>query len=220
MASGFQVESSHARGRLRVECCVSVGFQDARVGNSGSQVKYGCLVFQRQNKGNFIHTALGSTGVMSGLNANPELFDVATERRSADDTAREVDPSVRDPLDELEVFEMIRGIKDPEHPHTLEQLRVVQRSLIRVDDARGRVFVNFTPTIPHCSMATLIGLSIRVQLLRLLPSRFKVDVNVTPGTHMNEKDVNKQLSDKERVAAALENENLLKMVNSCLQGIS
>ena len=37
---------------------------------------------------------------------------------------------------------------------------------------------------------------------------------------MNEKDVNKQLSDKERVAAALENENLLKMVNSCLQGIS
>ena len=158
--------------------------------------------------------------VMSGLNANPDLFDVATERRSADDTAREVDPSVRDPLDELEVFEMIRGIKDPEHPHTLEQLRVVRRSLIRVDDARGRVYVNFTPTIPHCSMATLIGLSIRVQLLRLLPSRFKVDVNVTPGTHMNEKDVNKQLSDKERVAAALENENLLKMVNSCLQGIS
>lgn len=169
-------------------------------------------------KGNFIHTAL--VKVMSGLNANPDLFDVATERRSADDTAREVDPSVRDPLDELEVFEMIRGIKDPEHPHTLEQLRVVQRSLIRVDDARGRVYVNFTPTIPHCSMATLIGLSIRVQLLRLLPSRFKVDVNVTPGTHMNEKDVNKQLSDKERVAAALENENLLKMVNSCLQGIS
>ena len=157
---------------------------------------------------------------MSGLNENPDLFDVATERRSADDTARELDPSVRDPLDELEVFEMIRGIKDPEHPHTLEQLRVVQRSLIRVDDARGRVYVNFTPTIPHCSMATLIGLSIRVQLLRLLPSRFKVDVNVTPGTHMNEKDVNKQLSDKERVAAALENENLLKMVNSCLQGIS
>ena len=86
--------------------------------------------------------------------------------------------------------------------------------------ATATLYVNFTPTIPHCSMATLIGLSIRVQLLRLLPSRFKVDVNVTPGTHMNEKDVNKQLSDKERVAAALENENLLKMVNSCLQGIS
>ena len=34
--------------------------------------------------------------------------------------------------------------------------------------------VEFTPTIPHCSMATLIGLSIRVKLLRSLPTRFKV----------------------------------------------
>ena len=68
-------------------------------------------------------------------------------------------------------------------------------------------------------MATLIGLSIRVQLLRSLPSRFKVDVNVTPGTHASEKDVNKQLNDKERVAAALENENLLRVVNQCLQGV-
>lgn len=32
----------------------------------------------------------------------------------------------------------------------------------------------FTPTIPHCSMATLIGLSIKVKLLRSLPQRFKV----------------------------------------------
>ena len=36
------------------------------------------------------------------------------------------------------------------------------------------VRILFTPTIPHCSMATLIGLSIRVKLLRALPSRFKV----------------------------------------------
>ncbi len=37
-----------------------------------------------------------------------------------------------------------------------------------------QVFVHFTPTIPHCSMATLIGLAIRVKLLRSLPPRFKV----------------------------------------------
>ena len=157
---------------------------------------------------------------MAGTNANPSLFDVAEERRSTVDLAREADPEVRDPLDALEVFEMIRSIKDPEHPHTLEQLRVAQRSLIRVDDERGRVDVNFTPTIPHCSMATLIGLSIRVQLLRSLPTRFKVDVNVTPGMHVNERDVNKQLNDKERVAAALENDKLLRVVNECLEGIT
>ena len=75
----------------------------------------------------------------------------------------------------------------------------------------------FTPTIPHCSMATLIGLAIRVKLLRVLPSRFKVEVLISPGTHQSEEAVNKQLKDKERVAAALENQNLLKVVNNCLQ---
>lgn len=34
--------------------------------------------------------------------------------------------------------------------------------------------VQFTPTVQHCSMATLIGLCIRVKLLRALPPRFKV----------------------------------------------
>jgi hypothetical protein len=45
-----------------------------------------------------------------------------------------------------------------------------------VDDEKSRATVYFTPTVEHCSMATLIGLSIRVQLLRVLPRRFKVDV--------------------------------------------
>ena len=67
-------------------------------------------------------------------------------------------------------------------------------------------------------MATLIGLSIRVKLLRVLPRRFKVDVIVSPGSHASEAAVNKQLNDKERVAAALENPNLLEKVNLCLQG--
>ena len=36
-------------------------------------------------------------------------------------------------------------------------------------------------------------------------ARYKVDVAITPGAHMQETQVNKQLADKERVAAALEN---------------
>ena len=67
-------------------------------------------------------------------------------------------------------------------------------------------------------MATLIGLCVRVQLLRALPSRFKVDVYVAPGSHSSEHAVNKQLNDKERVAAALENPMLLDKVNLCLSG--
>lgn len=69
---------------------------------------------------------------------------------------------------------MIRFINDPEHPLTLEELNVVQQSLVEVSDDEGQVKVQFTPTIPHCSMATLIGLAIRVKLLRSLPERFKV----------------------------------------------
>lgn len=37
-----------------------------------------------------------------------------------------------------------------------------------------------------------------------------------PGTHQSENAVNKQLNDKERVAAALENAHLLEVVQGCL----
>jgi hypothetical protein len=47
---------------------------------------------------------------------------------------------------------------------------------------------------------------------------FQVDISVTPGAHSTEAAVNKQLNDKERVAAALENPNLVEMVNRCLVG--
>ncbi|KAJ7986072.1 hypothetical protein DPEC_G00347010 [Dallia pectoralis] len=109
-----------------------------------------------------------------------------------------------------------RSINDPEHPLSLEELNVVEQIRVRVNDQQNTVGVEFTPTIPHCSMATLIGLSIKVKLLRSLPERFKIDVRITPGTHASEDAVNKQLADKERVAAALENSQLLEVVNQCL----
>lgn len=112
--------------------------------------------------------------------------------------------------------DLIRNINDPEHPLTLEELHVVENSLITVDNKKSIIKVMYTPTIPHCSMATLIGLSIRVKLLRCLPPRFKVTVEVTPGTHASEHSVNKQLADKERVAAALENSHLIKVINQCI----
>lgn len=107
--------------------------------------------------------------------------------------------------------DMIRRINDPEHPLTLEQLNVAAHENIFVDNASNYIKIQFTPTIPHCSMATLIGLCIRVKLLRSLPERFKIDILITPGSHASEFAVNKQLNDKERVAAALENSHLLGM---------
>ena len=45
----------------------------------------------------------------------------------------------------------------------------------------------------------------------------QVDIAVAPGSHTAEAAVNKQLCDKERIAAALENPSLSEMVNNCLK---
>lgn len=155
--------------------------------------------------------------------------------------------------------DLIRDIKDPEHPHTLEELNVIKESDITLthppspnhpssshnsqsssgtgeassrqplatadsavsanfdDDKEVWIRVQFTPTVPHCSLATLIGLCLRVKLERTLQRNFKLDIFVNEGTHSIEGDVNKQINDKERVAAAMENPNLREMVEECIK---
>lgn len=149
--------------------------------------------------------------IVSGGGGGGQAEEDALARRRAREAAGEPEE-----IDALEVFDLVRHINDPEHPLTLEQLSVVQLRNVAVDDAKGTVDMTFTPTIPHCSMATLIGLSCRVKLLRSLPPRFKVGISITPGTHSSEDAVNKQLNDKERVAAALENAHLLSVVDKCI----
>nr|DBA27332.1 TPA: hypothetical protein GDO54_011492 [Pyxicephalus adspersus] len=150
-------------------------------------------------------------------NANPLIYQRSGDRQV---TAQDEDEELHDRIDDREIFDLIRSINDPEHPLSLEELNVVEEIRVKANDEESFVSVEFTPTIPHCSMATLIGLSIKVKLLRSLPERFKVDVHITPGTHASEHAVNKQLADKERVAAALENSHLLEVVNQCLSARS
>ena len=87
--------------------------------------------------------------------------------------------------------------------------------------ALSRVLVELTPTVTHCSLATVIGLGVRVRLEQALPPSFRVEVKIKEGTHSQADEVNKQLADKERVAAALENSNLMgilrKMMKPCLE---
>eukprot|EP01039_Chlorochromonas_danica_P005215 gene5215-5746_t len=167
---------------------------------------------------------------MATLNANPIIHEVlsslepkpldddwdAQDDDDDDEEDEQQQGSSRDPFTSAEVFSMLRTINDPEHPLTLEQLSVVTLENIVVDDEKNDIEVLYTPTIPHCSMATLIGLCLRVKLLRCLPSRFKVTVKISPGSHQTEEAINKQLADKERVAAALENGHLSDLVNKCL----
>jgi metal-sulfur cluster biosynthetic enzyme len=160
-------------------------------------------------------------------NANPIVYKQRYEKISGglpreitqlDDLFELEESGAYEVFNDEEIFEHIRNLNDPEHPLTLEQLDVVSLKHVSVEDPGDLVFVQFTPTIPHCSMATLIGLTIRVKLLRVLPRRFKVVIKITPGTHQSEIAINKQLNDKERVAAALENTHLLDVVNKCIAG--
>ncbi|OMO81776.1 hypothetical protein CCACVL1_12220 [Corchorus capsularis] len=158
--------------------------------------------------------------MVSGLiNANPVVYE--KKERRVRNSAPQFDEYAVEPIDQLEIFDilfllLLLDIKDPEHPYSLEELKVITEDAIEVDNDRGYVRVTFTPTVEHCSMATVIGLCLRVKLMRSLPSRYKMDIRVAPGTHATEAAVNKQLNDKERVAAALENPNLVDMVDECL----
>jgi len=58
------------------------------------------------------------------------------------------------------ISDLIRDIRDPEKPETLEQLNIVYEDGVKVEPLNHDtclISIEFTPTIPHCSLATLIG---------------------------------------------------------------
>ncbi|XP_017983343.1 PREDICTED: protein AE7 isoform X1 [Theobroma cacao] len=123
--------------------------------------------------------------MVSGLiNANPVVYE--KKERRLRNLATLPDEYAVEPIDQQEIFDHIRDIKDPEHPYSLEELKVITEDAIEVDHERSYVRVTFTPTVEHCSMATVIGLCLRVKLMRSLPSRYKMDIRVAPGTHATE----------------------------------
>lgn len=133
-----------------------------------------------------------------------------------------------EPIDEQEIYDLIAPISDPEHPLSLESLGVVKLEDVHLTSpsdlsnpaALSRVLVEITPTVTHCSLATVIGLGVRVRLEQALPPSYRVEVKIKQDAHSQAAEVNKQLADKERVAAALENANLMgilrKMMQPCL----
>ncbi|KAL1304002.1 hypothetical protein AAFC00_000443 [Neodothiora populina] len=128
-------------------------------------------------------------------------------------------------IDTQEIYDLISTISDPEHPLSLGSLAVVNLPDISIkgpSSPRSRIStvrVLITPTITHCSLATVIGLGVRVRLEQALPPRFRIDVRIKEGTHASDEATNKQLADKERVAAAMENATLVgvirKMLSTC-----
>ena len=101
----------------------------------------------------------------------------------------------------------------------------------------------YTPTVQHCSLTSLIGLCIYKKIQNDFPItahtilfdhsekksfyqfnddssednlRWAVKILVKPGSHSNETDANRQIGDKERVTAALENQHLIDKINKLI----
>ncbi|XP_035792800.1 MIP18 family protein galla-1-like [Anopheles albimanus] len=119
------------------------------------------------------------------------------------------------------IYDFLRTIRDPEKPNTLEDLQVVYEDGIFITEpGPGQAFVvriEFNPTVPHCSLATLIGLCIRIKVQRSLNHHVKLDIYIKKGAHATEDEINKQINDKERIAAAMENPNLKQLVENCIK---
>ena len=111
-----------------------------------------------------------------------------------------------------ELFDALRNVKDPEFDCSLGTLNVVSKTGVALFPAFKKAIVLFRPTVPHCHMASLIGLALIYELRQRLGHEYKVLVQIRPGTHYHCRAINKQLRDEERVFAAFESQNLLKTV--------
>ncbi|MCJ1226435.1 hypothetical protein MMC12_003087 [Toensbergia leucococca] len=178
---------------------------------------------QRTSSHDIARTPLGLFS--SVIPSSAYVVDPFAPPSLSSDADSDNDDATVDPIDEQEIYDLISSISDPEHPLTLGSLGVINLPDISITPLTPTsplttVTVLITPTITHCSLATVIGLGVRVRLERALPPRFRVDVRIKEGTHSSAKEVSKQLGDRERVAAALENGTLMgvlrKMWETCV----
>ncbi|KIW16755.1 hypothetical protein PV08_03945 [Exophiala spinifera] len=167
-----------------------------------------------------------SDGAITFAYPAPSFMNDPFARSSSPSSFEDSDSDAEnEPIDAQEIYDLIATMSDPEHPITLGSLAVVSLPDISIKPTipsrpasnLQTVTVLITPTIQHCSLATVIGLGVRVRLEESLPARFRVDVRIKEGTHSTADEVNKQLADKERVAAALWNPTLQSFIKKMLE---
>jgi metal-sulfur cluster biosynthetic enzyme len=121
-------------------------------------------------------------------------------------------------IDEIDVFDAICDIRDPELPNTLEELAVVTQDRVVVDQTNRNIQISIKPTVKHCSLVSHISLCIRLRLQKRFSESlqaYKLKILLLAGSHNTEVELNKQINDKERVAAAMENPELMKLIRQC-----
>lgn len=148
---------------------------------------------------------------------NEKINEVGTNLRNKRQKDENLFDDFEEKIDKQEIFDLISGLLDPEHPLTLAELSIVNIDDIEINyDLTGhsfpRIKVELTPTISHCSLATIIGLCVKIHLQRCLHPKYRVKILIKKGTHVSDDLINQQLNDKERVLAAVENLSILKII--------
>jgi len=67
-----------------------------------------------------------------------------------------------------------------------KKLQVISQRNLKLYTVR----IEFNPTVPHCSLATLIGLSIRIKVVRSILENVKLDIYIKEGAHTTEEESN------------------------------
>jgi metal-sulfur cluster biosynthetic enzyme len=84
---------------------------------------------------------------------------------------------------------------------------------------RATVTVELLPTVPHCHLMSIICLAVVVRLRDALPvgdSHWRIVIKLCPDSHNDQKMIEKQANDKERVAAALESDAVQKEIRKLI----
>ena len=126
----------------------------------------------------------------------------------------ENDGKIEDEIDIYEIFDLIRNMNDPEHPYNLEELNIISLDDIIVDNINRIITVYFTPTIENCGFASLIGLSIKKKLLNFISPKYNIDVLIKEQKNESDKNLNKQMNDKERLEASILNKNIVEFCST------
>eukprot|EP00758_Cryptobia_borreli_P009860 Tbor_TRINITY_DN5518_c0_g1::TRINITY_DN5518_c0_g1_i1::g.13144::m.13144 len=105
------------------------------------------------------------------------------------------------------------------HPEPTIVLNPMGIPVKRYPKRVATVEVELLPTVPHCHLMMIIGLSVRAKLMYDLPQNstiWRIILRIKEGSHLQHDDIEKQLNDKERVCGALENPVVLKEVQKLI----
>ncbi|KAI3380940.1 hypothetical protein SNEBB_006777 [Seison nebaliae] len=89
-------------------------------------------------------------------------------------------------------------------------------SIIWRNNIRWIIDVVIKPTIPHCHLASIIGLSIYCRLKELINEKGRINITFLPGSYNDIERTEKQLADKERRLVAFEDKEITRQIEKCL----